>query len=79
VSVLTAPASAGPDPASLKQALEHLLGGTCHHMFEVKTTDRMTVWGMARNLCPDANSVRMPNGRRWRSWQPARCSPRRRP
>jgi hypothetical protein len=33
--------------ASLKQALEILLGGTCHHMFEVKTADQARGWHAA--------------------------------
>ncbi len=30
--------------ASLKRALEHLLGGTCHHMFEVQTAEHALGW-----------------------------------
>ncbi|MBN33430.1 MAG: sulfotransferase family protein [Rhodospirillaceae bacterium] len=32
---------------SLKLALEHLLSGACHHMFEVKTTEHMAGWEQA--------------------------------
>lgn len=33
--------------ASLKLALEHLLGGTCHHMFEVKDLEHVRGWHAA--------------------------------
>ncbi|MGY8997079.1 MAG: sulfotransferase family protein [Alphaproteobacteria bacterium] len=39
---------------SQKLALEHLLGGTCHHMFEVKTPEHMAVWeAAAKGIMPD--------------------------
>jgi len=39
---------------SLKLALEHLLGGTCHHMFEVKTPEHMAFWeNAAKGVMPD--------------------------
>ncbi|MBT5433592.1 MAG: sulfotransferase [Alphaproteobacteria bacterium] len=40
--------------ASLKKALEHLLGGTCHHMFEVDEK-QVPVWA-------DAAEGRIPTG-----------------
>ncbi|MEM7121774.1 MAG: sulfotransferase family protein [Pseudomonadota bacterium] len=41
--------------ASLKQALERLLGGTCHHMFEVSANqDEIPVWkAAAHGTMPD--------------------------
>ncbi len=33
--------------ASLKSALEHLLGGTCHHMFEVDSAEQARGWHAA--------------------------------
>jgi len=33
--------------ASLKKALEHLLGGTCHHMFEVDSAEQARGWHAA--------------------------------
>ena len=43
--------------ASLKQALEQLLGGKCHHMFEVeKNREQIPVWTAAANgHMPDWN------------------------
>lgn len=39
---------------SQKLALEHLLGGTCHHMFEVKTPEHMAGWeAAAKGTMPD--------------------------
>ena len=40
--------------ASLKRALEMLLGGTCHHMFEVKTAEHARTWqAAAEGIMPD--------------------------